>query len=465
MLKHYKLTVAATNRAMDVALVAGLWLASFWLRFHVPLVAVTKGFPAFSTYAALTPLVIAIWGLVFQAHGVYEPRRFLRGKSQAGMLLRAHVTALLCFIALTYIFSEYRYSRGVLVYFALFGGAALVIARQLVHNLFALVRRRSGQRGVLLVGEGPSVELLIRRIDRCPELGIGVVGVLVSADSSAAQIGDKPVVGRYDEVVSAIERTGADQVLVALPRQQWSELEGVLAQISEDTVDVQIIPDIHEFVTIGCQVEDFDGMPVVRLNPSPLMGWSAFLKRTTDVILSTAALVLVAPVMLAIAAIVKATSKGPIIYGQDRMGLDGRVFRMYKFRTMRQDAEASSGPVWARPRDDRRTPVGSFLRSTSLDELPQFWNVLTGDMSLVGPRPERPVFVQQFRRDISHYMLRHKVKAGITGWAQVSGWRGNTSLDARIRCDLDYIRDWTLFLDLKILLLTVWKGFVNKNAY
>jgi Undecaprenyl-phosphate glucose phosphotransferase len=465
MLKHYRLTIATVNRATDVAMVAGLWLASFWLRFHVPVVPVTKGFPSFSTYAALTPIVLALWGLVFQAYGLYEPSRLLRGKPETTILVRAHGTALVCFIALTYVFSEYRYSRGVLIYFALFGGAMLVLVRKSIQSILAAIRRRNGHRGVLLIGEGPSVELLIRRIDRCPELGVSVVGVLVSQSCSASHIGDKPVVGHYDDVVAAIERTGAEQVLVALSRQQWSELEGVLAQIGEDLVDVQIIPDVHEFVTIGCQVEDFDGMPVIRLNASPLMGWGAFLKRTTDILLSSVALVVLAPAMAALALVVKVTSRGPIFFGQERMGLDGHVFRMYKFRTMRQDAEAHTGPVWAGPRDDRRTPAGAFLRSTSLDELPQFWNVLIGDMSLVGPRPERPVFVRQFRQDISHYMLRHKVKAGITGWAQVSGWRGNTSLDARIRCDLDYIRDWTLLFDLKILLLTVWKGFVNKNAY
>ena len=174
---------------------------------------------------------------------------------------------------------------------------------------------------------------------------------------------------------------------------------------------------------------------------------------------------LLSPLLALIALAIKATSPGPIFYAQERMGLDGKTFRMFKFRSMRVDAESATGAVWAQAGDARRTVFGSFLRSTSLDELPQFWNILTGDMSLVGPRPERPVFVSQFRTTIAHYMLRHKVKSGLTGWAQVNGWRGNTSLDARIRCDLDYIREWSLFFDLKIILMTVWKGFVNKNAY
>jgi exopolysaccharide biosynthesis polyprenyl glycosylphosphotransferase len=203
----------------------------------------------------------------------------------------------------------------------------------------------------------------------------------------------------------------------------------------------------------------------VRINDSPLVGLGAFAKRTTDVVLSAIALVVLFPLLAFIGLLVKLDSPGPIIYAQERLGLNGRCFRMLKFRSMRVDAESKTGAVWCKPSDDRRTAWGAFLRKTSLDELPQLWNVLCGDMSLVGPRPERPVFVDQFRKEIPNYMLRHKVHAGITGWAQVNGWRGNTSLNARIECDLFYIRNWSYLLDLKILLLTIWKGFINKNAY
>jgi len=206
-------------------------------------------------------------------------------------------------------------------------------------------------------------------------------------------------------------------------------------------------------------------MPIVKLNDSPLDGIGALLKRVTDFILGLLGTLLISPLLIAIAILVKLTSKGPIFYSQERCGLDGRSFKMWKFRSMRVDAEDSTGAVWARKDDDRRTPIGAFLRATSIDELPQLWNVVRGEMSLVGPRPERPVFVDKFRGEVPHYMLRHKVKAGITGWAQVNGWRGDTSLERRIECDLYYIRNWSYSLDLKILWMTVWKGFVNKNAY
>ncbi len=196
-----------------------------------------------------------------------------------------------------------------------------------------------------------------------------------------------------------------------------------------------------------------------------MVGWGSLLKRILDVFTSAIALVALLPLLLAVSVGIKLSSPGPILYRQERMGLDGRTFWILKFRSMRIDAETKSGAVWAKANDDRRTAFGTFLRRTSLDELPQLWNVLAGEMSLVGPRPERPIFVNQFRHEIPHYMLRHKVKAGLTGWAQVNGWRGNTSIKNRIDCDLYYIKNWSIALDIKIVLMTFWKGFVNKNAY
>jgi Undecaprenyl-phosphate glucose phosphotransferase len=250
-----------------------------------------------------------------------------------------------------------------------------------------------------------------------------------------------------------------------LPPAQSQELDRLLDLLKDETIDVRLVPDVHRYVTLGCEIEDFDGLPIVRINDSPVMGWGGIAKRATDAVASALLLLMLSPLLVLIAVLIKLTSRGPILYVQERMGLDGRSFAMLKFRSMRVDAEAQTGAVWAHASDNRRTAFGTFLRKTSLDELPQLWNVLRGDMSLVGPRPERPVFVSKFRKEIPHYMLRHKVRAGITGWAQVNGWRGNTSLDRRIECDLFYIRNWSYALDLKILTMTIWKGFIDKNAY
>jgi exopolysaccharide biosynthesis polyprenyl glycosylphosphotransferase len=212
-------------------------------------------------------------------------------------------------------------------------------------------------------------------------------------------------------------------------------------------------------------VEEFEGLPVVTLSGSPMYGWNQVVKRAFDLLVSLPLLAACLPLFGLIAALIKTTSRGPVFYVQERMGYDGRILRMVKFRTMRIDAERHTGEVWAQENDPRRTSVGALLRRTSLDELPQLWNVLKGEMSLVGPRPERPVFVEEFRQRLPRYMLRHRVKAGMTGWAQVQGWRGNTSLERRLEHDLYYIQHWSLGLDLKILWLTLWRGFIHKNAY
>jgi len=230
------------------------------------------------------------------------------------------------------------------------------------------------------------------------------------------------------------------------------------------TVDVKVVPDLYQYITLCGGLEEFGGLPIINLQSHPLAGWNLVFKRVFDVLLALVAILLTGPVMLVTALAVKLTSKGPILYEQERMGMDGATFHILKFRTMRTDAE-TSGAKMASKEDPRRTPIGTFLRKYSIDELPQFFNVLRGDMSLVGPRPERPVFIEDFKKQIPRYHLRHKVKAGITGWAQVNGLRGQTSIEKRIEYDLYYIENWSLLLDLKILVRTALGGFLSKNAY
>jgi Undecaprenyl-phosphate glucose phosphotransferase len=466
MLKRYHHIVGGTFRVVDTCVIGFAWLLSYWLRFHLPVIEVTRGFPKFATYAALTPLVMLLWAWVFASMRVYQSRRMLRRTHEAHLLLRAHTVAMLLFIALTYLFSDYRYSRGVMIYFGLLGAFALVVFRLSLRNLLRTVRRRGfNLRFVLVVGEGGAIDTLVHRLDKFPELGLRVVGAVTSENSPSQTVAGKPVQGHFDQLGHLVRTLGVDQVLISLPRQQSLELDRVLNALRDETIDIQLIPDVHEYVTLGCEIEDFDGLPIVNLNDSPLNGWGAYAKRATDILVAFFALVVLSPLLGLVALVVRLTSPGPVLYSQERMGMDGRVFSILKFRSMRTDAEADSGAVWAKPGDERRTPIGTFLRSTSIDELPQLWNILVGDMSLVGPRPERPMFVHQFRKDIPGYMLRHKVKAGLTGWAQVNGWRGDTSLERRIECDLYYIRNWSYSMDWKIMLMTFWKGFINKNAY
>ena len=466
MLKHYQHTFGYILPMVDACVMVAAWFAAYWVRFTISPIPVTKGFPAFATYASMAPLVAVLWISVFAMMRVYESRRMLGRFHELQLLLKAHGVALLGFIAVTYLFEEYKYSRVVMLYFAVLGGVAIAAFRLTMRNALRSLRARGfNLRQVIAVGEGSLMEGLIMRLELFPELGLRVKGLITAEGSTVESIRGVPVIGHFEDVANIAKTVHVDEVLIALPSSQSEELNRLLALLDNSTLDIRIVPDLLRFVTLRCDIEEFNGLPIVRINDSPLVGWGAMVKRVTDILLSSTALVVLSPVLALIAVLVKATSPGPILYTQERMGLDGRSFPMLKFRSMRADAESTSGPVWAQAVDNRRTAFGTFLRKTSLDELPQFWNVLRGDMSLVGPRPERPVFVNQFRTQIPHYMLRHKVRAGITGWAQVNGWRGNTSLDRRIECDLFYIRNWSYALDLKILLLTVWKGFVHKNAY
>jgi Undecaprenyl-phosphate glucose phosphotransferase len=471
MLKRYQCTFGHALLLLDAAAMVLAWCAAYWLRFFLPLrvpafLEVTKGFPRFSSYAALFPLVAGVWMSVLLWMRAYDARSLIGRGIQVVSVLRAHAVALLLFITATYFLGEGHYSRLVIVYFGVLGAGAMVATRLAARSVIgALCARGYYLRNVLAVGEGLTLATLIERVERLPELGLRVIGVVTAPESAWSTLAGRPVLGDYAGLSSVLRAHKVDEVLIALPPAQSRVLDTVLEQLTDETLDVRIVPDVAQHVTLGCEVEEFAGLPIVRLNDSPVIGWGALAKRMTDILASAVALVLLSPLLLLIAAIVKLTSPGPILYVQERMGLDGRSFRMLKFRSMRVDAEQQSGAVWAQAGDARRTRFGTFLRQTSLDELPQLWNVLCGDMSLVGPRPERPVFVNKFRTEIPHYMLRHKVRAGITGWAQVNGWRGNTSLNRRIECDLFYIRNWSYALDLKILTMTLWKGFIDKNAY
>ena len=471
MLKQYQRTFGHALCAADACVVVAAWLVSYWVRFYLPfenvaILAPPKSFPDFTTYAGLCPLVAALWIAVLTRTGVYQATRLLGRRREAARVLRGHVSALLAFIAFAYFFKHAGTSRLVMIYFGVLGGASMLALHIGLRTALRSLRRRGfNLRRILAVGEGLGLEMLIARLDWFPELGLRVQGVVTRADSGATEIASKPVLGRYSDISDIIRMTGTDEVLISVPPAKSEDVDLLLDLLKDETLGIRVVPDMNHYAALGCQVDELDGIPIVRINDSPVMGWGAIVKRLTDIAFSAIGLLILSPVLLAIALGVKLTSRGPIFYVQERMGLDGQGFNMFKFRTMRVDAESSSGAVWAKRGDDRCTALGAFLRKTSLDELPQFWNVLRGDMSLVGPRPERPQFVHKFRSEIPNYMLRHKVRTGITGWAQVNGWRGNTSLARRIECDLYYIRNWSYGFDLKILVMTLWKGFVHNNAY
>jgi Undecaprenyl-phosphate glucose phosphotransferase len=273
-----------------------------------------------------------------------------------------------------------------------------------------------------------------------------------------------PLLGTLGDADEIIRRERIDHLYVALPLEEHVKMLGLVEVTNREGVDLHVVPDLLQFIALRARLENLDGVPIISLNDVPLRGFNSILKRAIDIAISGTVLLCTSVLFGGIAILIRATTRGPVYYRQERMGLDGKAFQVLKFRSMYEGAEDETGPIWARDNDPRCTPIGRWLRLFDLDELPQLWNVLRGDMSIVGPRPERPYFVEQFKHRIPQYMLRHKVKSGITGWAQVNGWRGNTSLEKRIEYDLYYIENWSVGLDLKIMWLTLVRG-LQKHAY
>lgn len=466
MLSRYSEVFRSLLLVSDLTLVAASWMAAYYVRFHGSLEA-PRGVPGFRPYAELLVVILPLWLLFFRARGLYRPWRSQSLVREIGAVIAANAMGVIALIVISFFLRSYFYSRGVLLFFFLFGSGSVIAFRiALRGGLHSLRRRGYNLRHVLVAGAGELAGRVIERMHAHPETGLRVVGVL--ADDAAVrgrEICGVPVIGSYGELKQLLAERRPDLLVVALPAAESHQLEKILADVDDEVVNVRVVPDLPAIMTLRSQVEDLDGIPLISLREGPLVGWAAVQKRAVDVVVSGVALGVVSPLIALIALAVRVTSGRPVLFVQERMGLDGRVFRMIKFRSMEQGAEDASGPVWTMPGDQRRTRLGAFLRRTSLDELPQLWNVLRGDMSLVGPRPERPVFIEQFRREIPGYMLRHKIKAGLTGWAQVHGWRGNTSLHERVEHDLYYIQHWSLALDLRILCMTLWRGLLHRNAY
>jgi len=329
-----------------------------------------------------------------------------------------------------------------------------------------LRKRGYNQRFALIAGIGELGQKVLEKIELYPELGIQVIGFLTQkGEETGKSIKNIPILGGYEDLDKILNEKEVDIFFIAISINEYDCFESLIKKVNGHLSEIKVVPGSYEFLKLRGGMDELGDLPMVSLQGSPLYGWDSVFKRTFDLILGTVVLVMIFPIMLIISLLIKLTSKGPILYKQERVGFDGRLFQMFKFRTMKKDAENETGPIWAGENDPRRTKVGAFLRKTSLDELPQLFNVLKGEISLVGPRPERPNFVEEFKNRIPLYMLRHKIKAGMTGWAQVNGWRGNTSIEKRIEHDLYYIQNWLIAFDLRILMMTLWKGLFSKSVY
>ena len=466
MLARQRQLLATAVFFFDGALIFGAWVAAYELRFHWSGWAAPLGVPPLSLYLWFGTVATLVALLVLRTFHLYRSSRTARLGPELYSVTQG-VLATAALAALASFFMRGELARSVLVLFTVLAWLALCASRIAIRIALRELRRRGrNMRHVIVVGCGELAAKLLRKIAAHRDFGFAVEGLVAADPSDVGRIVEGVrVVGTAYELRSIVEEKGAELVYLALARSEHRAEEEALRQLADSTAAVRMVPDLARAFTLNASVEDFDGMPVVLVTESPDLGWNAVMKRGFDLVCSAIGLVGFAPVMAAIAIWVRLDSAGPVLYAQERVGLSGRRFRMLKFRTMRVDAESDDAPGWTTPGDPRRTRAGGILRRLSLDELPQFWNVLLGQMSLVGPRPERPVYVEQFRASIPRYMLRHHVKAGITGWAQVNGLRGDTPLDRRIEYDLYYIRNWSLLFDVRIILLTVLRVFRDASAH
>jgi Undecaprenyl-phosphate glucose phosphotransferase len=478
MVKRYNRLLVAFHVVTDTILAMWAFVLAYGIRFESGLIPVTRGYPSIEQYFNVLPFVAVLTPIAFHLQDIYRLRR---GRSRVDDFFAVFIGSILAVVlgvistlyVQVYWASEEAKASGAYEVSQLVWGLFLVLtvaftflSREAVREVLERRWRAGiGLKRVLIAGAGELGRIVADRILQHRELGYQVVGFLDDR-AGGDHIGYRglPLLGTLTEVADIIQRERVDQLYVALTLEEHAKLLDLMAVANRECVDVKVVPDLLQFIALRARLEDLDGLPIINVNDVPLQGFNSWVKRLIDVLLSGVAVVTLAIPFAIIAALVKFTSKGPVFYAQERMGLDGKAFTVWKFRSMYLDAEDASGPVWARDDDPRATPVGRWLRKLDLDELPQFLNVLKGDMSIVGPRPERPFFVEQFKHRIPQYMLRHKVKAGITGWAQVNGWRGNTSLEKRIEYDLYYIEHWSVALDLKIMWLTVIRGIFQRGV-
>ena len=415
----------------------------------------------------IVPLYLFLYGLC----RLYAPKRVQQRRYEFANIFKANIIGTLIIILVLYLLKKHPYFREFSTRMVFYFFVVNVIAEELERNciryiLHSMRSKGYNQKHILLIGYSRAAEGFIDRVNVNPEWGYKIRGILDDHEEWGKEYKGVRVIGKIDDLDMILALNTLDEIAITLSIQEYGKLEKIVAGCEKSGVHTKFIPDYYNFIPTRPFMEDLQGLPVIHIRHVPLTNLlNATMKRTMDLVGGMMALILFSPVMLVTAILIKATSPGPVIFCQERVGLHNKPFKMYKFRSMAVQSAAKEKSQWTTPGDPRVTPIGRFIRKTSIDELPQLFNVLKGDMSLVGPRPERPFFVEKFKEEIPRYMIKHQVRPGMTGWAQVNGYRGDTSITKRIEHDLYYIENWTLGFDFKIMFLTVFKGFINKNAY
>ncbi len=459
------------NRLMvviDVGITAASFVLAYGFKFYILNDGPGIGVLPVGEYINLLPFVLPFYALIYYACGVYAPKRTVRRRFEIFGIIKANTIGIVALIiALYMIIREINFSRSVIAFFYIFNvGITSGFRLALRRGLRTIRRKGYNLKHILLVGYSRAAEEYIDRLTDNPQWGYVACGILDDHIPAGTVYKGVKVLGRLGNLEVILPENKLDEIAISLALQDYDHLEGIVATCEKSGVHTKFIPDYNSLIPSRPYTEDLMGLPVINIRYVPLTNTgNIIIKRIVDVCGAVCGMALTSPLMLLAALLIKLTSPGPVIFRQERVGLHNKPFYMYKFRTMERQVPGEEKKAWTVRNDPRVTPVGKFLRRTSLDELPQLFNILRGDMSLVGPRPERPLFVDKFKEEIPRYMVKHQVRPGLTGWAQVNGLRGDTSIRKRIEYDIYYIENWTVWFDLKIILMTFFTGFINKNAY
>lgn len=452
---------------IDVIVLAVSYISAWFLRFMGPFAYSAEKGLSFEQYTLALIFIIPGYLLLYQAFTLYEPLHMQGRRLMLANIIKANVLGMLAFVFLLYMLKESDFSRLTVYIFCVVNILLEWGVRMIIFAVLRDMRKKGlNQKQIILVGYSRAAEEYIDRIEANPQWGYIVRGILDDNVPAGTMYKGIKVIGRIANLTVILPANRLDEIAITLGLSEYYRLEEIVAMCEKSGVHTKFIPDYNKIIPTKPYTEDILGLPVINIRYVPLSNtFNAMVKRVMDILGSIAAIIVSSPVMLLMCILIKATSPGPLIYKQERVGLHNKTFWMYKFRSMEIQPESEEKKAWTVKNDPRVTGIGKFMRRTSIDELPQLFNILKGDMSLVGPRPERPFFVEKFREEIPRYMVKHQVRPGLTGWAQVNGYRGDTSIRKRIDCDLYYIENWSIGFDIKILFLTIFKGFINKNAY
>ena len=453
--------------AIDAFVIAVSYFMAWFLKFHLPFLSDGGGRLPFRIYTSALLLIVPGYLLLYYACSLYTPKRVQGRRLEFSNIWKANTIGMFLLLAVLYMIKLMDFSRHVIFIFYVVNICMEILSRTLIRVGLRKMRASGyNQKHILLVGYSRACEEYIDRILANPQWGYQIRGILDDNVAAGTEYKGIKVLGRIANLMVILPQNHLDEIAITLGLSEYFRLEEIVALCEKSGVHTKFIPDYNRIIPTKPYTEDILGLPVINIRYVPLTNtFNALVKRIMDIFGAIAAIVLFSPIMLFSVIMIKLTSPGPLIYKQERVGLHNRTFMMYKFRSMEVQPPEEEKKAWTVKNDPRVTNFGKFMRKTSIDELPQLFNVLKGEMSLVGPRPERPFFVEKFREEIPRYMIKHQVRPGLTGWAQVNGYRGNTSIRKRIEYDLYYIENWTIGLDVKILILTFFKGFVNKNAY